>query len=97
MRSTPFFEPDLFQGVLGPSFAGKRPQTETEIKVFLNICPSQFEIRIDLPLEQSNSGAVQSFVAFLRQCYGSILEAWVKALDKDLKGRPIVDALQVSG
>jgi hypothetical protein len=31
VRSAPFFEPNLFQGVLGRSLAGKRPKTETKI------------------------------------------------------------------
>ena len=28
MPSAPFFEPDPFKGVLGPSLAGKRPKTD---------------------------------------------------------------------
>ncbi len=33
VRSTPFVEPDLFKGVLGPSLAGKRPKTDTHIEI----------------------------------------------------------------
>jgi hypothetical protein len=31
-----FFEPDPFKGVLGPSLAGKRPETETQILILVS-------------------------------------------------------------
>jgi hypothetical protein len=39
MAPATFFQPDPFDGVLGPSLAGKRPNTEQNFNLYFNFLP----------------------------------------------------------
>ncbi len=64
MRSIPYLEPDQFKGVLGPSLAGKRPKTETEIYILISCCKSQSGKYVDLTTARLNHLAVLKIIFY---------------------------------